>query len=158
MPSDQKPSLRAGQTFPDTFIDGMFNGTDWNRLHAMVRHGLTQEAYGASTVHRFLALCLVNEEMRTMLRRLIVPERSWKRRIGGRSPLSASEMERMIVVGEVVRETRRLYGGNTAAAETFLLRPHHRFAGQPPILVAATEGGAQAVRELLARMEEGAPA
>ena len=91
-----------------------------------------------------------------MLRRLIVPERSWKRRVKG-SPLSASEMERLLAVGEVVRETRRLYGDEAVAAERFLTRPHPRLKGQSPILSAAMEGGAQAVRELLARMDEGAP-
>ena len=91
------------------------------------------------------------------LLRLIVPERSWKRRLAEKAPLSAPELERMTDVGEVVREARRVYGGDTDAAEQFLTRPHRRFGGEAPILVAATEGGAQACAKPLARMEEGAP-
>lgn len=145
-----------GTAASDALVEGIFDGTDWIRLHAMIRSGLAREDYGAATVTRFLSLCLVTEEVRPMLRRLIVPERSWKRRVKG-SPLSASEMERLLAVGEVVRETRRLYGDEAVAAERFLTRPHPRLKGQSPILSAAMEGGAQAVRELLARMDEGAP-
>jgi putative toxin-antitoxin system antitoxin component (TIGR02293 family) len=149
-------SARSRRSLSDTLVDGIFDGTDWSRLHAMIRDGLPQNGYGASTITRFLSLCLLTEEVRPMLRRLLVPDRSWKRRLKG-SPLSASELERMLAVGEVVRETRRLYGDNREAAERFLTAPHSRFGGKSPILAAASEGGAQAVRELLARMDEGAP-
>ncbi|MEP7002516.1 MAG: MbcA/ParS/Xre antitoxin family protein [bacterium] len=156
MASTHHSAARLKQGLTDTLVDGIFDGTDWMRLHATIRSGLAQNGYGASTLVRFLSRCLLNEEVRPMLRQLIVPDRSWKRRLQG-APLSASEMERMIAVGEVVREARRLYGGNVDAAEQFLTTPNARFAGQTPVLAAATEGGAQAVRELLARMDEGAP-
>ncbi len=139
------------------FIEGIFGGRDWSLLHPLIRDGIQRQVFGASTVTQFLELCVNDEAVRRELRRAIVSERSWKRRMAERAPLSASEIERMVNVAEVVREVRRLYGGDSEAAEAFLTRPHRRFRGQAPILVAATEGGAQAVRELLGRMEEGAP-
>jgi putative toxin-antitoxin system antitoxin component (TIGR02293 family) len=156
MATTHRLSGRLKQGPADTLVDRIFDGTDWVRLHAMIRAELARNGYGASTLIQFLSRCLLNEEVRPMLRQLIVPDRSWKRRLKG-APLSASEMERMLAVGEVVREARRLYGGNVEAAEQFLTRPNARFGGQTPILAAATEGGAQAVRELLARVDEGAP-
>lgn len=150
-------SVAVARTSPsEMMVDGIFGGMDWMRLHAVIRTGLAQKGYGAETLNRFLVRCLLTEEVRPVLRQLIVPERSWKRRLKG-ALLSNSELERMLAVGEVVREARRIYGDNLEAADRFLTRPHPRFAGQPPILAAATEGGAQAVRELLARIEEGAP-
>ena len=156
MKNAARSNAGEGKTPSDLMVDGIFSGMDWMRLHALIRDGLARNGYGAGTLTRFLDLCLLTEEVRPMLRQLIVPERSWKRRLKG-APLSTSEMERMLAVGEVVRETRRIYGDDMEAADQFLTRPHARFAGQPPILAAATEGGAQAVRELLARIEEGAP-
>ncbi|MEO8622599.1 MAG: MbcA/ParS/Xre antitoxin family protein [bacterium] len=156
MASTHHGAARLKQGLSDALVDGIFDGTDWMRLHATIRSGLAQNGYGAPTLSRFLSRCLLDEEVRPMLRQLIVPDRSWKRRLAG-APLSASEMDRMIAVGEVVREARRLYDGNEEAAERFLTMPNARFGGQTPILAAATEGGAQAVRELLARVDEGAP-
>ena len=156
MPVAHAAPPRSKRSPSDALVDGILDGTDWSRLYEMIRNNLPQNGYGAATVTRFLSLCLLREEVRPVLRRLLVPDRSWKRRLKG-SPLSASELERMLAVGEVVREARRLYGNDAEAAERFLTAPHARFGGQSPILAAATEGGAQAVRELLARMEEGAP-
>jgi putative toxin-antitoxin system antitoxin component (TIGR02293 family) len=64
----------------------------------------------------------------------------------------------MTQIGEVIREARRIYGGDSDAAMRFLTAPHRRLGNRAPILVAGGEGGAQAVRELLAQLEEGAPA
>lgn len=141
----------------EAFVHGLFEGRDWNTLFRLIHEGLARNAFGASTVSRFIALAVQGEAMRDDLRSAIVSDRSWKRRIAERSPLAPIEVERMTDVGEVVREVRRLYGGDAGAAEKFLTTPHKRFGGRAPILVAASEGGAQAVRELLARMEEGAP-
>ena len=139
------------------FVDGLLGGRDWMQLRLIIQRGVESRAFGAATLLRFLANAVRSEEMRAELRDTIVSERSWKRRVAGESPLSAAEVERITDVGEVIREVRRVYGGDLAAADKFLSNPHPRFEGRPPILVAATEGGAQAVRELLSRMEEGAP-
>jgi putative toxin-antitoxin system antitoxin component (TIGR02293 family) len=158
MTTTRKSRRLARHDLAERFITGLFGGRDWSALRALLRDGLERGAFDASTVTRFLASCVRDESIRPALRRLIVRDRSWKRRVADGSPLAAAELERMTAVGEVVREVRRLYGGDVAAAEQFLTLPHKRLGSQPPILVAATEGGAQAVRELLGRMEEGAPA
>jgi putative toxin-antitoxin system antitoxin component (TIGR02293 family) len=157
MTTTQKPVRRPKQELSDAFVDGLFSGRDWSVLHALAQEGLARQAFGASTVERFLDRCVEDEHLRRALRELIVSDRSWKRRVAERAPLSAAELAHITGVGEVVREVRRIYGGNDKAAEQFLTHPNRRLGGMAPILVAATEGGAQAVRELLARMEEGAP-
>lgn len=139
------------------FVEGLFGGSDWLHLRAVIERGVESKAFGAGTLTKFLAHAVRSDEIRKALRDSIVSERSWKRRVSEQSPLSAAEVERMTDVGEVVREVRRVYGGDVDAADKFLTTPHHQFKGRPPILVAASEGGAQAVRELLSRMEEGAP-
>jgi putative toxin-antitoxin system antitoxin component (TIGR02293 family) len=142
----------------DAFLEGLFSGLDWRALHAIILDGIHRAAFGAATMNQFLDRATSHEDIRLDLRNAIVSERSWKRRVADKSPLAPAEVERMTDVGEVVREVRRIYGGNLDASEKFLTSPHPRLGGRPPILVAASEGGAQAVRELLARMEEGAPA
>jgi putative toxin-antitoxin system antitoxin component (TIGR02293 family) len=148
---------RTKQELADAFIDGLFSGRDWRELHLLAQDGLDRQAFGASTVERFLDQCVRDPHVRRGLRALVVSDRSWKRRVAEKAPLSPAELAHITDVGEVVREARRLYGGNDEAVEQFLTRPHRRLGGIAPILVAATEGGAQAVRELLARMEEGSP-
>lgn len=157
MSTTQKPVKRSKQEISDAFIDGMFGGSDWSELHALVQEGLERHAFGASTVEKFLERCTDDVRVRRALRNAIVSERSWKRRVADKSPLSAAELHHLTDVGEIVRETRRLYMGHLSAANKFLTRPHWLFHEKPPILVAATDGGAQAVRELLGRMAEGAP-
>jgi len=124
----------------------------------MIRVGLQQRSFGAATLQRLLTEVVTDTGTRLALRRAIVSGRSWKRRVADRSPLSPLELGRMTHVGEVVREARRVYGGDVMAAEKFLMTPHRRLGNLAPILVAAGEGGAQAVRELLDRLEEGVPA
>jgi putative toxin-antitoxin system antitoxin component (TIGR02293 family) len=157
MSTTQRLVKRSKQEISDAFIEGMFGGSDWSELHALVQEGLERHAFGASTVETFLEHCTDDADVRRVLRGAIVSERSWKRRVADKSPLSAAELHHMTDVGDVVRETRRLYMGHLSAANKFLTRPHLRFGDKPPILVAATEGGAQAVREHLGRMAEGAP-
>ncbi|HEY8175202.1 MAG TPA: MbcA/ParS/Xre antitoxin family protein [Gemmatimonadaceae bacterium] len=151
-------ATRPKRDFSYAFVHGLFKGRDWNALHKVISEGVRRRAFGAPTVTLFISYAVTDEDIRRDLRSAIVSDRSWKRRVADKSPLSPAEVERMTDVGEVIREVRRLYGGDEAAADKFLTTPHRRFGGRPPILVAATEGGAQAVRELLARMEEGAPA
>lgn len=139
------------------FVEGLFGGRDWIHLRVVIKRGVENKAFGATTLATFLAHAVHSDEIRKELRDTIVSERSWKRRVAEKSPLSTAEVERMTDVGEVVREVRRVYGGDVDAADKFLTTPHHQFEGRPPILVAASEGGAQAVRELVSRMEEGAP-
>jgi putative toxin-antitoxin system antitoxin component (TIGR02293 family) len=153
----RKRAESGKQRLADAFVEGILTERDWNSLHDLIHDGLERQAFGAETVNRFLTLCVRDEAVRPALRRLIVSDRTWKRRVVEGAPLAPLELQKMTDVGEVVREVRRLYGGDADAAERFLTRPHRRFGGRAPILVAATEGGAQAVRELLARMEEGAP-
>jgi putative toxin-antitoxin system antitoxin component (TIGR02293 family) len=151
-------AARPKRDFDQAFVLGLFEGRDWNVMYKIIHEGIERAAFGAPTVNLFLSLAVSSDAIRLDLRNAIVSDRSWKRRVADKSPLAPAEVERMTDVAEVVRETRRLYGGNGDAADKFLTSPHRRFGGRAPILVAATEGGAQAVRELLARMEEGAPA
>lgn len=140
------------------FVEGVFGARDWMQLRDVIRRGIESRAFGAATLTAFLAHAARDDATRRALLRAIVSERSWKRRVSAQSPLSPAEVERMADVAEVVREVRRVYGGDAAAADRFLASPHPRLDGRAPILIAASEGGAQAVRELLLRMEEGAPA
>ncbi|HEX4684420.1 MAG TPA: antitoxin Xre/MbcA/ParS toxin-binding domain-containing protein [Gemmatimonadaceae bacterium] len=149
---------RAGATVSEAFVQGLSEGRNWSAIYKLVREGVSQGAFGANTVERFLEYASPESDTRRIVREAIVGNRSWKRRVADRSPLSPAEMERMTNVAEVVREARRIYGGDVDAAERFLASPHKRLGGEPPIIVAAAEGGGQAVREVLARLEEGAPA
>ena len=159
MTGRRSPQKRRGaRSDSDVLVDGLFGGHDWTRLHSVVREGVERGAFGAPTVTRFLARATEDESIRRQLRDAVVAGRSWKRRVDDRSPLSSAELQRLTQVAEVVREARRVYGGNDAAAERFLTAPHRRLGDRPPIIVAASEAGAQAVRELLSRLEEGAPA
>jgi len=151
-------AVRAKHDLGEAFVQGLFEGRDWSVLHRIIHEGIRREAFGAPTLHRFLLFAIRDDAIRLDLRNSIVSNRTWKRRVAEKSPLAPAEVERMTAVAEIVREVRRLYGGDRDAADRFLSTPHRRFGGRAPILVAATEGGAPAVRELLSRMEEGAPA
>lgn len=137
------------------FIEGLDRGRDWLSLHDVIKAAIVKGAFRASTVERFLVFALRTEAARTSLRQALVTERSWKRR-KAHAPLSTAEVERMTRVADTVREARRLWNDDDAA-EMFLTRPHPRLGGGRPIDVAVSEGGYQAVRELLTRIEEGAP-
>lgn len=139
------------------FIVRLFRGDDWKSLHQLIQTGLRKKSFKAQTVTDFLEHAVSEATARTDLRPYLVTDRSWKRRVSEKSPLSAAELDRLADVGEVVREARRIWG-QPDAAERFLTRPHPRLQGKKPIEVAATEGGAQAVREMMSRIEEGAPA
>jgi len=158
----KKPSRRVAERtahpYTHSFVDQLLEGADWTHLHGLIHDGVQRRALGAAALQRFLAGAVDDAAMRLAVRAAIVSGRSWKRRVADRSPLSPLELERMTHVGEVVREARRVYGGDAAAAERFLVAKHRRLDRRAPILVAADEGGSQAVRELLARLEEGAPA
>jgi len=149
---------RSTHAYTHAFVDRLLAGADWSRLHAIIRTGVQRGSFGAATLQRFLAEVVGDAQVRMALRGAIVSGRSWKRRVADRSPLSALEVSRMTQVAEVVREARRIYGNDSASSERFLTAPHRRLGNTAPILVAAGEGGAQAVRELLSRLEEGAPA
>lgn len=158
MGASRRSRNRTAAATAEALVKGIFEGQDWGALHRIVADGLERGVFKAPAVTRFLSYAVRDAAMQKDLRSAIVSDRSWKRRVSEAAPLSAWEVERMLDVGEVVRESRRLYGGDEDAAERFLTTPHPRLDGQPPVLVAAAEGGAQAVRELLGRMEEGAPA
>lgn len=153
----KKTSTQRREKIASDFVEGVFRYRDWTTLHSLVRDGIALGAFRAPTVDRFVRCAVHGEENQVALRYSIVSERSWKRRVVEKTPLSPAEVVRMTDVGEVVREARRVYGGDEDAADRFLTQPHPRLQSRPPVLVAASEAGAQAVRELLARMEEGAP-
>lgn len=156
MPAIRTPVRRTDQ-LSHQFIVRLFRGDDWRSLHELIQTGLEKNAFRAHTVNEFLEHAITEAAARSALRPWLVTDRSWKRRVSEKSPLSAAELDRLADVGEVVREARRIWG-ELDAAERFLTRPHPRLRGGKPIEVAATEGGAQAVRELMSRIEEGAPA
>ena len=153
----KKTSTRRKEEISSDFVEGVFRNRDWAELYSIVRAGIEMGAFRAPTVDKFGRSAVQDERHQVELRYSIVSERSWKRRVVEKTPLSSAEVERMTDVGEVVREARRVYGGDEDAADRFLTQPHPRLQNRPPVLVAASEAGAQAVRELLARMEEGAP-
>ncbi len=152
-----KAHSRTAEQLSHQFILRLFRGDDWKSLYQLIQAGLDKKAFRAQTVTEFLEHAITESTARSALRPYLVTERSWKRRVSEKSPLSAVELDRLTDVGEVVREARRIWGDN-AAAERFLTRPHPRLCGKRPVEVAATEGGAQAVRELMSRIQEGAPA
>ncbi len=152
-----RSSPRGTELLSHQFIVRLFRGDDWRSLHQLIQSGLEKKAFSSHTVTEFLEHAVNEATARSALRPYLVADRSWKRRVSEKSPLSAAELDRLTDVGEVVREARRIWG-DQAAAERFLTRPHPRLQLKRPIEVAATEGGAQAVRELMTRIEEGAPA
>ena len=152
-----RPHSHRREQLSHQFITSLFRGDDWSSLHQLIQAGLEKNAFKAYTVTEFLELAVNEATARSALRPYIVTDRSWKRRVAEKSPLSAAEVDRLADVGEVVRAARRIWG-SPDTAEPFLTRPHPRLQGKKPIEVAATEGGAQAVRELMSRIEEGAPA
>ena len=151
-----RPHSHRTDQLSHRFIAGLFGGDDWQSLHQLMQTGLEKKAFRAQTVTEFLEHAVTEVAARSALRSYLVADRSWKRRVSEKSPLSAAELDRIADVGEVVREARRIWG-ESDAAERFLTRPHPRLRDRKPIEVAATEGGAQAVRELMSRIEEGAP-
>ncbi len=112
--------------------------------------------FGADVVESFLGRTITNKDVRPDVRQSLVSERSWKRRKGPKPVLSPAEVSRLVDVGHVVRQARRLWQ-NDALAEKFLTTPHPRLHGREPMRVAASPGGLPAVLELLQRIEEGAP-
>lgn len=140
------------------FLADIFSDKDWIAVYLDLQKGIERKAFSAATVESFLDLAVENKEVRPLLLRWLVSERSWKRRERGKTALSATEVSRIASVGRVLREARRLWPEpGHATAEKFLVTPHPRLHGESPLKVAASDGGLPAVLELLARIEEGAP-
>jgi putative toxin-antitoxin system antitoxin component (TIGR02293 family) len=138
------------------FIANLCGEKDWGDVYEVTKAGIAERAFSAATVESFLVEAIAQKDTRPTLRGMLVSERSWKRRRKGQTPLSAAEVERIVSVGKLVREARRLWP-DRAVAEKFLTTPHPRLHGEAPMKAAATEGGLPAVMELLERIEEGAP-
>ncbi|MCZ7583841.1 MAG: DUF2384 domain-containing protein [Deltaproteobacteria bacterium] len=140
------------------FLADLFGGKDWSTVYGDLQKGIARKAFSAATVESFLRRALETEDVRPSLLRWLVSERSWKRRVSEKTALSEEEVSRIASVGRVLREARRLWPEpDHASAEKFLITPHPRLRGEPPLKVAASAGGLPAVLELLARIEEGAP-
>jgi putative toxin-antitoxin system antitoxin component (TIGR02293 family) len=140
------------------FLADLFSDTDWIVVYHDLQKGIALKAFSAATVESFLDLAVEDKEIRPSLLRWLVSERSWKRREGGKTALSAAEVTRIASVGRVIREARRLWPEpDHGAAEKFLVTPHPRLHGETPLKVAVSDGGLPAVLELLSRIEEGAP-
>ena len=84
---------------------------------------------------------------------LQVAPRTWARRKqSGRFDML--ESDRVARLGRLVRRTRSVLGG-TPAARVWMSTPNRALRGRTPFEVAGTEVGAEAVFDLLGRLEHG---
>lgn len=147
----------ATRSFSRAVVTALLGGLDWATLQAAIEEGVERGAFRASTLDYLLGESIPDPVLRVAIRARIIPLRSWRRRTAGDQPLSATEVRRMTDLAEVVRGARDAYEGDAIAADVFLRTPRPEFHGRAPILMAAMDGGPQAVRELIAKLSEGAP-
>lgn len=86
------------------------------------------------------------------LRRLVIPDATWKRRV---DVLSPDESDRTIRLARVVAFARYVWHGNREATIAFLNTPHSLLHGLTPLACANSDAGARAVEDVLMRLLHG---
>lgn len=85
---------------------------------------------------------------------VVVPKRTWARRIAKAEPLTADETDKALRLTRIGEQADRVFG-DPEKAKRWLRKPSPALAGQTPIALLKTETGAQAVGELLGQIAHG---
>lgn len=83
----------------------------------------------------------------------IAPATLARRRKHGR--LSKQESDRVYRIGSVFKDVTRLFEGDRVEAARWMNRPERALSGNTPLKHLDTEAGAEAVRDLVGRLEHG---
>lgn len=105
------------------------------------------------TVHRLVAPDMAN------FSQLVTSSATLKRRRTQRQPLNATESQRLARIARVWARALDVYQDDDEIARAFLRRPHPLLHQRTPLDVAAeSDLGAQAVEDILGRLEYGSVA
>jgi putative toxin-antitoxin system antitoxin component (TIGR02293 family) len=86
----------------------------------------------------------------------LIPEATLRRARQGRKALSREMSGRLYELSRVVDAANRSFGGDRAAVDRFLARPHPLLDGMTPLAMAQSgSAGAQAVINLIRRADAG---
>ncbi len=86
----------------------------------------------------------------------LIPEATLRRARQGRKALSREMSGRLYEVSRVVDAATRSFGGDRAAVDRFLARPHPLLGGMTPLAMAQSgPAGAEAVVNLIRRADAG---
>lgn len=85
---------------------------------------------------------------------VVVPKRTWARRVAKRESLTTDEIDKALRLTRVGEQADRVFG-DPEKARRWLRKPSPALSGQTPIALLKTETGAQAVSELLGQIAHG---
>jgi putative toxin-antitoxin system antitoxin component (TIGR02293 family) len=85
---------------------------------------------------------------------LVVPKRTFARRVAKREPLTVEETDRALRLERIAALADRVFG-NPEKAHRWMRKPKNMLGGRTPVDFLATESGARQVEEKLYRIEHG---
>ena len=112
-----------------------------------IRKGLPPSALVA-----FSKKTRISEE--TLIRLLTVPERTWRRKLAERKPLTQLQSDRLFRIAQIVARATEVLG-DRARAVRWMTEENRALAGARPLELLDTEIGEAQVRDVLGRIDYG---
>jgi putative toxin-antitoxin system antitoxin component (TIGR02293 family) len=106
----------------------------------------------ASALVAFSKKTHISEE--TLIRLLTVPERTWRRRLAERKPLTQLQSDRLFRIAQIVARATEVLG-DRARAVRWMSEENRALAGARPLELLDTEIGEAQVRDVLGRIDYG---
>ena len=94
----------------------------------------------------------ISEE--TLIRLLTVPERTWRRKLTERKPLTQLQSDRLFRIAQIVARATEVLG-HRARAVRWMTEENRALAGARPLDLLDTEIGEAQVRDVLGRIDYG---
>ena len=94
----------------------------------------------------------ISEE--TLIRLLTVPERTWRRKLAERKPLTQLQSDRLFRIAQIVARATEVLG-DRARAVRWMTEENRALAGARPLELLDTEIGEAQVRDVLGRIDYG---
>jgi putative toxin-antitoxin system antitoxin component (TIGR02293 family) len=123
-----------------------------NRSAADVLADAIRKGLPPSALVAFSKKTRISEE--TLIRLLTVPERTWRRRLAERKPLTQLQSDRLFRIAQIVARATEVLG-DRARAVRWMREENRALAGARPLELLDTEIGEAQVRDVLGRIDYG---
>jgi putative toxin-antitoxin system antitoxin component (TIGR02293 family) len=123
-----------------------------NRSAADVLADSIRKGLPPSALVAFSKKTHISEE--TLIRLLTVPERTWRRRLAERKPLTQLQSDRLFRIAQIVARATEVLG-DRARAVRWMREENRALAGARPLELLDTEIGEAQVRDVLGRIDYG---
>jgi len=123
-----------------------------NRSAADVLADAIRKGLPPSALVAFSKKTRISEE--TLVRLLTVPERTWRRKLAERKPLTQLQSDRLFRIAQIVARATEVLGDRVRAVR-WMTEENRALAGARPLELLDTEIGEAQVRDVLGRIDYG---